>query len=156
MHRTLTTAALAAALALPLAAPLATPAAAEAHMMSMDGLIRTRDITGGPVYSVAAEYDEERWLDTADTEYYGGANFGYGTDYDQIGEIEDIVLDRSGQMIGIVAEVGGFLDIGDKHVMVPVADLRLVPVDDATYTYVTRLSEEQLEELPAVDEAFFN
>ena len=66
------------------------------------------------------------------------------------------MLDQSGQMVGIVAEVGGFLDIGDKHVMIPVDDLRLTAVDDATYSYITRLTEEQLEELPSVDEGFFD
>jgi hypothetical protein len=156
MTRSLTIAAFATALALPLGAPFATEARAEAHMMDMTGLIRTRDVTGGPVYSVSAEYDEDRWMDAADTTYYGHENFAYGTDYAQIGEIEDIVLDQSGQMIGIVAEVGGFLDIGDKHVMVPVEDLRLVPVDDTSFTYVTRLSEEQLEEMPGVDEGWFD
>ena len=65
---------------------------------------------------------------------------GYGSDRRQIGEIEDIILDRSGQMVGIVAEVGGFLDIGDKHVMLSVDDVRLVPVDDTTYSFVTRMS----------------
>ena len=149
----------AAALAAAMSAPLAAPALADAHtaMADMDGLIRTRDITGGPMYSISPAYDEAAWMDTADNTYYSYQNYGYGgDDYRQIGEIEDIVLDQSGQMVGLVAEVGGFLDIGDKHVMVPVADLRLVPVDDATYSYVTRLSEEQLEELPGVDEGFFD
>jgi hypothetical protein len=153
MTRITTAAALATALTLPLAAP----AFADAHMMNMDDLIRTRDITGGPVYSIASNYDEARWMDMDDREYYSGTNYAYGSDdYRQIGEIEDIVLDQSGQMVGLVAEVGGFLDIGDKHVMVEVGDLRLVPVDDTSYAYVTRLSEEQLEELPSVDEGFFD
>ena len=151
MLRQTTTAALAVVLALPLAAP----AFADAHAMDMADLIRTRDITGGPMYSVAADYDEATWMDV-ETDAYGYETRNYGTDLDQIGEIEDIVLDQSGQMIGIVAEVGGFLDIGDKHVMVPVEDLRLTPVDDQTFSYVTRLSEEQLEELPSVDESFLN
>ncbi|MCK0167160.1 PRC-barrel domain-containing protein [Jannaschia sp. S6380] len=139
-----------------LATSLAAPVFADAHVMNMDDLIRTRDITGGPVYSIANEYDEDRWMDLDDRDYYGYENYGYGTDYDQIGEIEDIILDKSGQMVGLVAEVGGFLDIGDKHVMVPVGDLRLVAVDDTSYSYVTRLSEEQLEELPSVDEGWFD
>ncbi|WGH78099.1 PRC-barrel domain-containing protein [Jannaschia ovalis] len=122
---------------------------------NMDELIRTRDITGGPIYSVAAAYDEGSWM-SGDTMAYGYENMGYGTDYAQIGEIEDIVLDMSGQMIGIVAEIGGFLDIGDKHVMLPVEDVRLVAVDDATYSFVTRKTEEELEALPAVDEAWFD
>ncbi|MGR3474381.1 MAG: PRC-barrel domain-containing protein, partial [Sulfitobacter sp.] len=55
-----------------------------------------------------------------------------------------------------VAEVGGFLDIGDKHVMISTPDVNLVAVDDQTYAYVTRLSEEKLEALPSVDEGFWD
>ncbi|MEM7490765.1 MAG: PRC-barrel domain-containing protein, partial [Pseudomonadota bacterium] len=128
---------------------------AQAQMADIGELIRTRDITGGPVYSIAPEYDEATWTDM-DADGYGYDTIGYGTDRSQIGEIEDIVLDDSGQMVGIVAEVGGFLDIGDKHVMVPVEDLRLVPVDDTSFSFVTRLSEEQLEEMEGVDEGFWD
>ena len=143
------------ALAATLTAPLAAPAFADAHVADMEGLIRTRDITGGPMYSVAIDYDEASWTDM-ESDAYGYETRNYGTDLNQIGEIEDVVLDQNGQMIGIVAEVGGFLDIGEKHVMVPVEDLRLTAVDDTSYSYVTRLSEEQLEELPSVDEGFFD
>ena len=59
-------------------------------------------------------------------------------------------------MIGIVGEVGGFLDIGDKHVLISIDDVNLVPVDDETYAFLTRLNEEQLEELPEVDEGFWD
>ena len=120
--------------------------------MEMADLIRTRDITGGPIYSTGDElYDEAAWT-AADPSMDGYEPMGYDENYDNIGSIEDIVLDQSGQMVGIVAEVGGFLDIGDKHVMLPVEDVRLVAIDDAEYSYVTRLTEEQLEELPDVDE----
>jgi hypothetical protein len=154
MTRFLTTASLALALSMPFAANA--QMAAPGTMMSeedMANLIRTRDITGGPIYSIAANYDEATWGDTA------GSMDAFDVNSDgvnQIGEIEDVVLDRQGQMVGLVAEVGGFLDIGDKHVVVPVEDLRLVAVDDRTYQYVTRLSEEQLEELPGVDEGFWD
>ena len=143
--------------AIALAATAAAPAMAQMATPDMSELIRTRDITGGPMYSVADIYDESTFADYDDRTTYGYDAVGYGSDdYRQIGEIEDVVLDQSGQMIGIVAEVGGFLDIGDKHVMVPVEDLRLEAVDDQTYTYITRLSEEQLEELPSVDESFLD
>lgn len=155
MLRVLSTSVLSAMLAAPVAAPVF--AQADTTAADMSGLIRTRDITGGPVYSVGANYDETTWSDVNDRETYSYQNYAYGTDeYRQIGEIEDIVLDESGQMVGLVAEVGGFLDIGDKHVMVSVEDLRLEPVDDQTYSYITRLTEEQLEELPSVDEGFFD
>ncbi|MGY9048880.1 hypothetical protein P775_22620 [Puniceibacterium antarcticum] len=66
------------------------------------------------------------------------------------------ILSRDGKMIGIVGEVGGFLDVGDKHVAIAVNDVSLMAVDDQEYAYVTRLNEEDLEELPGVDEGFWN
>lgn len=113
-----------------------------------DNLIRTRDITGGNIYTMN-EADDEGW--DADMSYDA-----VGADWNDIGEIEDIILSRDGQMIGIVAEVGGFVDIGDKHVVIPVDDVSLVAVDDETYSYVTRLSEEELEQLEGVDEGFWD
>lgn len=117
---------------------------------SMDdpaNLIRTRDITGGNVYTMN-EADDEGW--SPDT-----THDAVGADWNDIGDIEDIVLNRDGQMIGIVAEVGGFLDIADKHVMIPVADLNLTALDDGSYAFVTRQNEEQLESMEGVDEGFW-
>ena len=111
-------------------------------------LIRTRDITGGEVYTVN-QANDEGW----------DPEFTYdevGADWNQIGTIEDIVLNHSGEVVGIVAEVGGFLDIGDKHVMLEIQDLNLVAVDDREYMYVTRYSEEELENMEGVDEGFWN
>ena len=112
-------------------------------------LIRSRDITGGEIYTMNEANDEMSW--DANTEYSE-----IGSDWNEIGEIEDIVLSKDGEMIGIVAEVGGFLDIGDKHVMISIPDVNLVAVDDRSYAYVTRLSEEELEALPSVDEGFWD
>ncbi|MGB3406521.1 MAG: PRC-barrel domain-containing protein [Jannaschia sp.] len=136
-----------------LAAALVAPLAAPAQMADMGELIRTRDITGGPIYSISSVYDESTWTNTDDASWDA---MNWADDYAQIGEIEDIILDSDGQMVGIVAEVGGFLDIGDKHVMLPVDEVRLVPVDDTSYSYVTRMSEEQLEEMESVDEGWWN
>lgn len=112
-------------------------------------LIRTRDITGGNVYTLAEADAEAEW--DAD-QSYDMVEDGWET----VGEIEDIVLDKNGQMKGIVAEIGGFLDIGDKHVMLPVEDVRLVPVDNESYAVVTQASQEELRDLEEVDEGFWN
>lgn len=113
-----------------------------------ENLIRTRDITGGDVYTMNAASDEGWSMDTLHTEV--------GAEWNDIGEIEDIILNKNGQMIGIVAEVGGFLDIADKHVMIPVSDVNLVAVDDARYAFLTRYNEEELEQMESVDEGFWN
>lgn len=131
-----------------LAAVLAAGPALAESMMDTENLIRTRDITGGDIYTLNGPMDEDTWGNWEAE--------GVGPDWNDIGEIEDIILDRSGQMVGIVAEVGGFLDIGDKHVLIPVDDIRLTPVDDKTYVIVTRKTEEQLEEMESVDEGWWN
>lgn len=117
-------------------------------MDSAEMLIRTRDITGGNVYTLN-EADDEGW--NAESIYTE-----IGADWNDIGEIEDLVLNEQGELIGIVAEVGGFLDIADKHVVLPVENVNLVAVDDATYAFVTAYNEEDLEELDSVDEGFWN
>lgn len=126
---------------------VAAPAIAETQM-DTENLIRTRDITGGDIYTLNGPMDDATW---------GSWNAdGVGSDWNDIGEIEDIILDRDGKMVGIVAEVGGFLDIGDKHVLIPVDDIRLSAVDDKTYVVVTRKTEEELEAMESVDEAWWN
>ncbi|WP_375263966.1 PRC-barrel domain-containing protein [Palleronia sp.] len=126
-----------------------TSAMTSADMSAMQGdLIRSRDITGGAIYTTNAANDEG-W-DSANVYDQVGA------DWNEIGSIEDVVLSKDGQMVGVVAEVGGFLDIADKHVMLATGDVNLVAVDDKTYAIVTRMSEEQLESLEGVDEGFWD
>ena len=130
-----------------IAALAASPALAQSMPDTAD-LIRSRDITGGDIYTLNTAVDDMTWESwSAD---------GYDSNWRDIGSIEDIILSKDGQMIGIVAEIGGFLDIGDKHVMIPMKDVRLTPVDDQRYVLVTRMTEEQLEELEAVDEGWWN
>lgn len=109
-------------------------------------LIRSRDIIDGDIYT-SNEAHDEGWDDAS----YDSV----GPNWNEIGEIEDIVLSKDGQMVGVVAEIGGFLDISDKHVMIEVDDLRLVPTDEREYVMLTRRNEEQLEALPSVNEGFW-
>ena len=127
----------------------ATSALADAHMASSEDLIRTRDITGGDIYRMEVTADDSMW---ADNSVYNGVD----AEWNEIGEIEDIVLSKDGQMVGIVAEIGGFLDIGDKHILIPVDNVRLTAVDDETYTYVTNLTDAEIETMEDVDEGFWN
>lgn len=50
------------------------------------------------------------------------ATFGedvYGIGSSEIGNVEDLVMNDGGEVIALIAEVGGFWDIGDTHVSVP-------------------------------------
>jgi sporulation protein YlmC with PRC-barrel domain len=60
----------------------------------------------------------------------------YDATGEEVGEVEDIVLDRDNRIVAIIAEVGGFLDIGDTTVAVPWDEIDLstdgliLPVSD--------------------------
>lgn len=123
-------------------------AQASADLATMQGnLIRSRDITGGSIFTTSME--DDKWTNMS-------VETKQGEKWNKIGSVEDVVLSTDGQMVGIVAEVGGFLGVADKHVVMATQDVKLVATDDKTYAFVTRMSEEQLETLPAVDEGFWD
>ena len=125
----------------------AIPVVAQEMATDYDNLIRTRDLTGEAVYTTNEAWDEGAWGDATWDEVDAGWN--------NIGEIEDVILSRDGQMVGIVAEVGGFLDIADKHVMLSTDDFRIISMGDDDYAAVTRWNEEQLEALEDVDQGWW-
>ena len=120
---------------------------ADAHS-DMGDLIRTRDITGGEIYTMNQTPEGDAWMNLSVS--------SIDDNYTDIGEIEDIILNKDGQMVGIVAEIGGFLDIGDKHVMINLEDVSLQALDDGSYVVITRKTEEELEQMEGVDESVFN
>jgi hypothetical protein len=139
---------------------LAVPAIADEHMMGAtyntgtvneqvtDNLIRARDITGGNIYAMTAE-PGEAWDENM---MYGSVD----AEWDVVGEIEDIVLSPDGQMTGIIAEVGGFLDIADTHVLIRLDDVRLVQSESGDYAYVTHMTLDELENLKEVDDGWWS
>jgi sporulation protein YlmC with PRC-barrel domain len=55
----------------------------------------------------------------------------YGSDGNSIGDINDILIDRAGQVHGVVFGVGGFLGIGEKNVAVSYNALQITPVSQS-------------------------
>lgn len=47
-----------------------------------------------------------------------------GANNEDIGEIGDVLIDRTGQVKGVVVDVGGFLGLGETHVAVPMQALQ--------------------------------
>ena len=68
---------------------------------------------------------------------------------DEVGEIEDIVVDPSSRAMYAVVSVGGFLGIGDKTIAVPFEQLN-IGAEDAIL--MSEQSESELKQLPAYDE----
>ncbi|WP_223877751.1 PRC-barrel domain-containing protein [Histidinibacterium aquaticum] len=110
-----------------------------AQMSDMAQMVRAEDVADAEIYTLSESYDEAFWD--------SGDSFGpMLSDLQSIGEAEDVILDREGRVVGVTVDVGGFLGIGDKDVLLPLADIRLVPEGDDDLVIVTRLSEEELEE----------
>lgn len=60
------------------------------------------------------------------------------TNGENIGDVEDLIADMDGRIIAVIAEVGGFWDMGDTHVAIPFdqVDIRaagiIVPITEDT------------------------
>ena len=67
---------------------------------------------------------------------------------EDVGEIDDIVRDADGEYYAVL-EVGGFLGIGEKHVLVPLS--RMMMGEDEVILLSTE-DEEQLKSMPAYDD----
>lgn len=68
-------------------------------------------------------------------------------DGEEIGEISEILVDADGKPAGFLIEMGGFLDIGESDVAVPLEALEWTGQD-----YVSKMTQEQLEKLTPWDE----
>jgi sporulation protein YlmC with PRC-barrel domain len=67
-----------------------------------------------------------------------------GTSEEELGEIDELVLDRDGKVTGAVLSVGGFLGVGSKKVAVPWESLEM----RNGRTLVANLTREELEGAP--------
>lgn len=122
----------------------ATGAFAEAHM-DPSSMIPADNISDGAVYRMDVE--------AGDTVWAGGTAYStIDTSWTEVGEIDDILLDRNGKMVGILIEVGGFLGINDRDVVIPLENVRFATGEGDTYSYVTNLTEEEIKALPEIDD----
>jgi len=92
----------------------------------------------------------------------GDAFAGQRDQWNNVGNIDDVIMTADGEIRGIIIDVGGFLGIGARTVMVDIDELAFVPdhtngtgwfadtADD--FSIVVAMSEEELESLPEWDE----
>ena len=66
-----------------------------------------------------------------------------------IGDVNDLVFDRSGHISTVVLGVGGFLGMGEKVVAVPYSALTFNAGKDGARIIVVPLNKESLEQAPA-------
>jgi sporulation protein YlmC with PRC-barrel domain len=81
-------------------------------------------------------YDEAQELSTSDligariyateTQVADTIQPGEEANWDDIGEINDIIVNRDGQIEAVILGVGGFLGIGERNVAIRMSDIRFV------------------------------
>ncbi len=57
----------------------------------------------------------------------------YDTKDKKIGDVDDVLLDKSGQVSAVILGVGGFLGIGEKDVAVPFTAIKITKKDGNRY-----------------------
>lgn len=73
-----------------------------------------------------------------------------GSADENIGEINDILLDRQGKAVGVVIGVGGFLGIGEKDVAVPFETIQVMrdPNNERNMRFTVASTKEALKQAP--------
>ncbi len=54
----------------------------------------------------------------------------YNPDNTKIGDVDDVLVDKSGKVTALVIGVGGFLGMGSKDVIIPFSDVTLMRKDN--------------------------
>lgn len=67
---------------------------------------------------------------------------------DRIGEIDEVLLDSNGAAQGLVIDVGGFLGVGERRVLVGWSDVTIRPQENDTVEVATAMDKAALESLP--------
>ncbi|TQS73750.1 PRC-barrel domain containing protein [Rhodobacteraceae bacterium] len=107
---------------------------------SISGAVDASDFIGKSVYATDAEVTAKDDVAAMKDEW------------DNIGEVSDVVFGTQGDVEAVLVDVGGFLGIGEKTVAVNLDALQMVPGDDADdYNIVMKGDRATLEDAPAYD-----
>ncbi|MGI3171452.1 PRC-barrel domain-containing protein [Pseudooceanicola sp. C21-150M6] len=105
-----------------------------------EGAIRASDFLGMRVYAAA---------DTGEL----SENAGTGEQWEDIGEINDVIMGRDGQVTAVLVDIGGFLGIGERQVAANLDQIQFVSdssTEDAQdFFLVLNADPATLEEAPA-------
>lgn len=71
----------------------------------------------------------------------------HGLGGERIGEIEEVLMNPDGEIVAVTVEVGGFLGIGDKEVIIDLAQFQR-----EGGRFLISLTREQIEALPEWDD----
>lgn len=80
--------------------------------------------TSNPSSAVITQQSPNQWLASK----FMGTDV-MGTDNAKIGDVSDVLFDKSGKVDALIVGVGGFLGIGQKDIALPVAAFQVIPAN---------------------------
>ncbi len=156
MKRILATTALTASLCMPAfaqdttAPESTTNAEAGTEVMADSGFLTTADAQN----VMASDFIGKRVYAMSEEMEYGEEGVAQAeAEWEDIGEISDVILARSGEVQGVIVDIGGFLGIGEKPVALTMDSLQLVTDSDSPGDYFVTVasSREALDQAPAFE-----
>jgi sporulation protein YlmC with PRC-barrel domain len=72
----------------------------------------------------------------------------YDPNNNKIGEVMDVLLDKSGKVTSLIIGVGGFLGVGEKDVAVPFDAVRATTKNNKKVTLVMNTTKDDLKSAP--------
>ena len=88
-------------------------------------------------------YNSEAEVDAA-TPVANGAE----QEWDDIGEINDIIVSKDGEVTAVILGIGGFLGLGERDVSISMDKIRILNDEDGDRFLVVNTSKEMLEQAP--------
>ena len=101
-----------------------------------------------PVKIAASDFIGKR-VNAAESAPDAGEYAGVQDGWNDIGEINDVILSRDGRVDSVLVDIGGFLGIGEKPVAIDLTALQVMKAEgsDDLRVYV-QMTQDQLETLP--------
>lgn len=84
----------------------------------------------------AAPMDSAKFIQAQGTDHWVFSKFKgtdvLGPDNAHIGNVNDLLFEKNGKIVGLIVGVGGFLGIGEKNVAIDMSAFQVVPADTGT------------------------
>ena len=113
------------------------------NVTSPDALPQTEAATPSDTMDYLAQQQSGEWLASrligTNVESSGGEN---------LGNINDVFVGKSGDVVGAIIGVGGFLGIGEKNVAIPFENISTTMKDEKNAVVVLNVTREELEAAP--------
>ena len=95
------------------------------------------DLIGMRIYNSEAEVENEATVAE-----------GAEKEWDDIGEINDIIVTKDGKVTAVILGIGGFLGMGERDVSISMDKIRILSDEDGDRFLVVNTSKEMLEQSP--------